>query len=374
MGIDAIAAVLSRERAVKPPPSVCPSGQCNWTSYSTLGVCHQCEDLSTFLVYSCEDRSSPTSRGHTTESSCGYRMNGTHFLGTWGYKQKRTAGLSTVVVGDPVVFGVPESWNSSRFSHASNAILDFYIAFTPGNETQIRDYASPKLLECLLYWCVKTMESSYSSGVLQEKVIHTYAEQSTNPRYQRQNDLPSGPFVFNLGEKLFEVGKNTTQILAQATLEALPRSLGAADIDEEGLYPGMWSIVQSAPYDINPLFVKLTDAMTNNIRSLPSGTEKMEGIAWSTQTFVEARWLWVTLPVTLTLGTLLLLCSTILVNRAQRVPTWKSSALATLLHGITEHTRQQFESASTMSQAEAMSQTMRVKLSIQEGSGGLLPV
>jgi hypothetical protein len=109
----------------------------------------------------------------------------------------------------------------------------------------------------------------------------------------------------------------------------------------------------------------MSDAMTNNIRSQSNGTEKVDSIAWATQTFVEARRLWVTLPATLTFGTLLLLYSTIFVNRENTVSTSKSSALAALLYSISDDARQQFDAANKMSEAEAMSQKMRVQLSIQ---------
>ncbi|KAF2687936.1 hypothetical protein K458DRAFT_485104 [Lentithecium fluviatile CBS 122367] len=374
MSIAVSDAVFSREEFAKPPPSVCPSGRCDWKSYSTLGVCHWCEELSDVLIYACGERTLRGATGGNIKNPCGYRMNNTHFLGTHDYKQKQTTGLTTVIVHDTVKQAGTEVWNSTYFPYASNAILDFYVAFIPGNETQIRNFTSPKLLECLFHWCVKAIESSYRNGSLQEKIVNTYAEPSTTPGYQVRNASASGPFNFSLGGDLFEIGENTTEILAQALIEVLPTTLGNSETGNTGLYPGMWSIVQSAPYDIDPLFNKLATAMTNNIRSLEEGTEEVEGIAWTTQTFVEARWVWVMLPAILTLGTFLLICATIIANHSAKAPTWKSSALATLLHGITEDTRHRFSVAKSMSEIEAMSQSLRVKLSMERGSGRLVQV
>jgi hypothetical protein len=197
--------------------------------------------------------------------------------------------------------------------------------------------------------------------------------------YKAHNHTQTGHLIFQLGEQSFEVEPNNIQVLAQAVVETLPTLFGvnpdgASYTDNAGLLPGMCSIVQSAPYDINLLFAKMSDAMTNNIRSQSKGTEKVDSIAWATQTFVEARRLWVTLPATLTFGTLLLLYSTIFVNRENTISTSKSSALAALLYSISDDARQQFDAANKMSEAEAMSQKMRVQLSIQGGRGRLLPI
>lgn len=67
-------------------PVSCPTSNCNWPSYETLGVCSACMDVSNLLEYACiSSRIDWTSNltGGYTESTypngtmCGYFINGT---------------------------------------------------------------------------------------------------------------------------------------------------------------------------------------------------------------------------------------------------------------------------------------------------------
>lgn len=97
-------ALSARNDPVRPAPSFCPTGQCTWTKYSSLGVCHRCQDVSRLLVPVCsKDQLAFPAGAIINANHCGHHMNGIFVTGTRGgafgnYNQ--VIGLSTLLVGD----------------------------------------------------------------------------------------------------------------------------------------------------------------------------------------------------------------------------------------------------------------------------------
>ena len=107
----------------------------------------------------------------------------------------------------------------------------------------------------------------------------------------------------------------------------------------------------------------MADAMTNNIRSSAGNdTRSIRGEAWSTEVFVQTQWLWLILPASLLVGTLVLICMTSINSRQHNVAPWKSSILVTLLHGLSEEVGGHFSPDASPSELEAVAQKLSVKL------------
>jgi hypothetical protein len=81
--------------------ATCSTGNCTWPLYPTLGVCHDCEDVSHLLEYFCKNHTSldiaAIPRGAL--DPCGFRVNNTFVVGLDGDLGFRQAtSLSTVFV------------------------------------------------------------------------------------------------------------------------------------------------------------------------------------------------------------------------------------------------------------------------------------
>jgi len=364
--------ISDRNDSVKAAPSVCPTGRCTWPSYSSLGVCHRCQDVSRLLEYVCQTESlnGPSTNGY--QYPCGYRLNATLVTGTWGYFDKNALGFSTMLVGSQVGSRAhPNYWNSTAFQNASNVILDMYVGFVPGGELQMLRNATPVLLECVYQWCVRTYEASHRDGRLEETVLSTYLPPDTGSTSPASN----GAFVMTAAGKTFSVGENITYSLSTSIAANLPMTLSNKTLDSSGQYPGRWNFVQNKPYDVNTVLGPIADVISKDMRALvKNGTAQVRGDAWGPEPFVETQWLWVLLPASLLFGTLVLICGTIIKSRRERVPSWKSSALATLLHGLNEEARGQFALNASQSEVEAISQRLRVKMLLDSSSGRLVAV
>ncbi|KAF2115457.1 hypothetical protein BDV96DRAFT_492941 [Lophiotrema nucula] len=371
-------AAISRNGSVKPAPSICPTGRCNWTSYDSLGVCHQCQDVSNLLEYICKNHTSSLLPYGGASNPCGWQLNSSWVAGDSGsFRFRSTTGLSTIIVGD----ATPQtatfssgSWNSTVFADAENPILDFYLGFIPGAKINLPTNATPTLVECLFSWCVKTFQSSHESGVLTEAVMSTFSTQSPTPGNVSRTKYESNPVRLDKEQKAYSVSTNATALLGNAIRSLFPRDMDESSVDEQGQYPGEWSFVQNTPYDVNPFLAKIASAVTNNMRSQEKGTEVAVGKAWGKENFVEIRWAWFSLPGFVLLSSLVFVSTTVFRSRRQKFAAWKSSSLATLLHGMTEEARVGFAVSTTPSEVEAMAHECRVTLSDQDGKTMLVLV
>lgn len=366
-------ALAAKNESIRPAPSLCPTGRCTWAPYSSLAVCHRCQNMSQLLVPICQKRTEPlnlAARAGGALNPCGHRLNGTLVTGIYGIQREFHTGLSTMVVGtDEWTKSNYVTWNSTAFRNAAHTLLDLYIGFVPKGYQGILRNESPVLFECLFQWCVKSFEASHNDGRLQEKTLATYLPPDTEvtPNLSTSTLLrlaPNDPFVMIADGKHFSVGANVTRRMRNSLHANLPTFLDNSTLDITHQYPGQWGFVQNGPYNVDGVLGSMAEAATNYLRSSGNqGTEQIEGEAWSKEPFVNVQWLWLLLPGTLLLGTLALLCATIFRSKQHHVPAWKSSALATLFHGLTEESRQKIHVDASQSEVEALSNKVQVVMS-----------
>ena len=152
MTIDAVFNTPSVD--IRPSTSKCSTGTCTWPTYSTLGVCHQCQDVSNLLQYMCQNGTSLKlpAPGSGATDPCGFRLNDTFIVGSTGAPGfRRIISLSVVVVDTfsmPSLFG--PFLNSTVFANATLPVVDFYIGYTPGGPSAALRNETPILNECLL--------------------------------------------------------------------------------------------------------------------------------------------------------------------------------------------------------------------------------
>jgi hypothetical protein len=77
---------------IPPAPVFCPSDDCHWPAFQTLGICSQCQDISQYLSFACLDEPDDwkASRARTRNEtqypatrSCGYFINATSEIQCW---------------------------------------------------------------------------------------------------------------------------------------------------------------------------------------------------------------------------------------------------------------------------------------------------
>jgi hypothetical protein len=405
-------------------PLVCPTSNCTWPPYETLGVCSACEDVSELLTFTCLSNITidwtVNTTGSGTESTypkghvCGYFLNATGtapvLMSGYMVEPKNTTGETLLtralpLVTDPDRF--PLYGGSYKFKHIRNPITDFFIVTAANGTDSVLRHQAPIALECMLTWCVKTVSSAYRWGMYDEQIIHETINTTAGPSpwlsipfvseglngtdtYYLQNISIESPSTPN---KHFGLENATAMWTIQIFDDFLPSWTTVANDTEESILrfkfanndAPNWRKLQFnpwlAPNNITKHMERLATALTNGIRSSNS-SESIRGNAYDTQTYVSVRWKWLTLPLGLLFLSAIFLVSTIIKTGkgdGGHIGVWKTSAIATLLYGLPDDVQAKITSSASkdnhMGTPRMKAKELKVKILPSQGwrvSGGLV--
>lgn len=95
---------------------------------------------------------------------------------------------------------------------------------------------------------------------------------------------------------------------------------------------------------------------------------QITGTANSAKTYVQAQYLWLTLPIGLVFLTLIFLIATISKSRKAKIEIWKSSSLA-VLQGLDPELHTQLGALHTMDEVEEISEGLEVRIEMGAAGG-----
>ncbi|ENI06971.1 hypothetical protein COCC4DRAFT_133662 [Bipolaris maydis ATCC 48331] len=392
-------------------PLSCPSSNCTWPSYDTLGMCSQCVEVSNLLNFTCmETRVDWTSQltgnqsTYPTAKVCGYFLNATseqpilmsgYMLDEQGNKagealMMRTVPLTSYPLRDPL-------WGdgSINFKEVRNPIVDALISSTASSADVFADKI-PILHECVLSWCVKTIQSSYYLGTYKEEVTNTFINDTKGEYPWATNELP-------------EEGIIITDYLENVTIAAPPTDQGFPEYGWGVNNDTMFNVVlvfdrifpsftTSTNYSETPVFrwrtgnptiayakipkfnpwlvpndiprhlERMTSSLTNVIRSSSSG-ESVYGKAFDTEVYVKVTWAWLSLPLCLLFVSCVFLVSTVIKSATEKgqVSIRKNSAIATLLYGLPDHFQKRLAKSDSKGTPRTQAKELKVRLSATRG-------
>jgi hypothetical protein len=346
------AAVFNGMFAADPNPQLtfnCPTGNCTWPDFSTLGVCSSCIDMSEYMQRACSVDNS-TDCGWILPN--GAQLNGsasvfsmTTFISTDG-----DMPYSTIM---QLVFMGTEAQNSSTSTSSSSQ--------------------SPWSTQCTLEYCVQDLHSSVLNGQLATSVTNTHRNTSVVPITSALKNGINTPLYIvpitttnsssNHHNQTYQVGmgallgmqqwfsdlfrngsanresasqlsKMENNIIVNLTVGV---SSGETYFDTDIVQAFYWFYYQY-PAGLAMLTSELATTMTNAFRA-SGGAVPVSGQAYELSPFVHIRWGWITLPVLVILMTGAFLGASMVRSRKTRTKLWKSSALAMLFHGLDKETR-----------------------------------
>ena len=220
--------------------------------------------------------------------------------------------------------------------------------------------------ECVLYYCVKTYDSSVTNGVFKENVTQSWPAVNETLTNEPSSFSVIGPLNastldhqkygnFTLkppGQDLIYSVDALTFYLSRQWIQTIPDEFGfisggvsyalgqfenseifyfaqKQDLDDSKLKSGPGAVME-----------RIAESMTATMRQAGGSDLAAKGRAFVVRTHIRARWWWSVLPLALIVSTFLFLLSTILLSISKGIPVWKSSTLATLALGLDESTRQ----------------------------------
>jgi hypothetical protein len=364
--------------------SPCPTSNCTWPQFETLGFCSSCADVSPMLQQNCLPSSNdwvpwnvpaPDPTNTTDTSTCGYFLqvpgSDNPPLLMSGYEVNPDNSMGSLLAGRHIPLNNPigQSYmipdGSISFKNLQNPIIDFLISTTPNGLQGVTSKTKPLVQECAVSWCVKTIQAHYDFGVLNEKVVNTQQLNTNNvqdpwliesrtyqPYFSLNRPDPHAPG----GQTTYGASNQTTRSIIQSFQDFIWASWSSENNQTstsmevkfaEWYYqydqspPQQFAVMQT-PWNnanISAKMDELAASMTNIIRQYPvNNTESfpaISGTAYTAEVHVQLRLEWAALPGGLLLFSLIFLLSTVWrTTDADKVGVWKTSALAVLFNGI----------------------------------------
>lgn len=389
----------------------CPTNNCTWPVYDTLGVCSKCQDVTSLLYYDCKTTQTDWLVNGTNKltsvfpnmTQCGYWLNDAGPVPRLmsGYvSQNRTKGAALgmrwLPVYDPFLRS-PVGKGSFSFKDLANPIHNVVIAATPDGAHGAYRNASPHAQECIAYWCAQTVQTTYNAGGLREDILQSWPLRPSidGDPWVRAN-ASAQPFMYKANFSLTLQSKqhaedmitfsisNLTAVETVQVFDPFSPSFLTMESEQQTNEPTLrWiNALQSTPPTLQPSgngdnpwlaenisehFSLITKAMSYAVRNSPGDTNGLiwiKGTSWTQETVVQIRWAWIALPLTLLGTSLLFLVATIVRSslESEHVGIWKTSALAILFNGLGDDVQQTVGPNCRMSEARTKAREIMVKL------------
>jgi hypothetical protein len=359
-------------------PLSCPNSNCTWPAYDTLAMCNQCADASDRLEFKClnttldwvqvPDEDSDSLTVYPNGTSCGWYLKADSPLLMTGYNVDH----DTAHTGELLVERAQPLYDvmSREFLPGYNPVLNISrnplahaVIVSGGSYENVQNNGTPVAVhECVISWCIKTVESIYSEGGYTEKVIKTVVNDTVGPSPWQIDKIfdSSGNSLgteYTYRENVSLESNGDTYFIDNQT-----HTLTLSLFDD--VFPSTYTVANSTSMDDailrykqyklrdpmsrnmthNPLlynnisahFDNMVVAMTNILRTSNTKTEMFMGPAFDMENFVDVRWAWLVLPLGLLGMTFMFLVLTVVRSSVEQehVGVWKTSAIATLLYGL----------------------------------------
>ncbi len=404
----------------------CPSGNCTWPAFRSLGWCSKCQDV-TKLV----------------QSNCSYSYDASQLNTSQHYFGSCTLSLDQGYSTD-LVWEVAPSGGDSFGLQVTTEVL---WLVDDGNSTTTATFNNPKFLgfqspqsvlghvvmqfddeshpekgfhvasatQCVLSYCVHDYDVAVESGKLsistnspnygavypltyndqslacwtadpESKEQMKYANVSTALTFPQQEQtityydlVDPDHFTFcssraltiaqGLGLALGGWGTSIGAIIAGSRQSGVAFSeAGVQEMDYFGATADTSNDVftyLSTTGGLLSVMPRLADSLTALALNLPNRTQTVTGSVFSPEVFVEVRWEWLSLPLALCVGGAVFLAVTASATRVAGVGLWKGSSLAYLYHGLEEHPAS-FDSYDTASSMHLSAESTIVSLRFSE--------
>ena len=362
---DAISSGILESQAASYLDPPCPSGNCTWPTFASLGFCSQCSNTTQYVQ---------------ANTKCTSQQDGSSLNCTYSYPSTCKIIISDVYAG--LAF-VSSSWESNvttpdypgeestvTADGTFAGIKDPMFAFGSlwfGSDSSIIAAAR----ECAIYVCVKSYNISVLNSQVSEEVVSTFSSpQSLTEWVLTTNGVgagenltmrpPSDTGTSNDGVE-YSIGYSTIYNIAM-TLSLY--FSGTVYLGTEGYAPGI-----SSSDTIQHIYLsgKLSEIVDDVARSMSAfiqnnhATSAVTGFQSHVETYIEVRWLWLILPITTIFLAFLFLALTMYVSSRHTTNPWKSSILPVIFHGLHDtHTRPEIRTEKHLSGMQRVAKDVKV--------------
>lgn len=310
-------------------PINCPTGNCTFGQADTLGFCSTCSDVTADSSQTCKTGQAQGFDLPNGSINCTYQLpdnviipvNSTQIVDDFGApvlrsdQFRKTTNMSIItlprsesfyasgIAADPSADIVVQPGSKpaiTTFQGATDPLLAFgrvvfNSSFIP--IPVIGGNIKPKATECALYWCVQTLNSPVTNGILSQNTIQTWFNKSAadtadsylspppsgnqKPRNYFVGPMSNLPLVRFL-EDTFTVNISALELPGSGkTLEEVAElTVWSSDVAQ-----ALWNVEDLAGF-MNNLADRMTDTLRNQFAD-PSNSPK--GSVYVMQTYVHVK-------------------------------------------------------------------------------------
>lgn len=331
----------------------CSAGNCTWPEFTTLGVCGSCRNVTTLSQKKCPDERISY---HETLRTCNYTTpGGENLTATAGPAGSATYFYTMLnsTASTPV-----ETNNMSEANIVNVSILR--VQSSPRTNIGLPDDA--EIHECALQWCTRTYGAVPSAGlatksrlVRSDPLFWNELKRIDLLQYYEigSRDSEQQKYLLNVVDMI-----GTEHILSSLFSTSMASQLSRVSVDEG------FSISRTLykTSNLSTTFETVATSMTNRLRSGRNLTE-VSGQAWGNETYIEVDWPWIALPSALILLTAVLLVTSALLSRREKLWLWKSSLLPYLFYGLEREVIDNANLNGKVSQLDDVANSTNAKLS-----------
>ena len=387
----------------------CPSGNCTWPTYKSVGICSQCSDMKSSATFDCGMPSYNDTRDEdhffVAEGKCEVVL-------PQGRSSNTSVTIETLYLNDSFVgeilftthkvwevkplFQSPSSWNRT-FSGIKNPLLVLAQASLGFDSDRITNISKPtegivfqSVTQCAFSYCIQDYNVSVTNGkpTIQksspdfgETYNYTTTDNETNICW-RPSGTPSNTFLnyTHLGDSGLVMNATEFTFCGERAIETSPlvgsRTMswaldsGATTWESDVEYGGLEDETSS-----NQNFARITELGIDVIvprvaKSLTkvylqgSNITNIRGNVYRNEIMVNVRWPWMILPTLLVILGVAFFAWTMYASRKKIF--WKSSILALLFHGFDDQTDLNHVECLTGNSMEKLAEDIYVELKPSE--------
>ncbi|KAL5358280.1 hypothetical protein BJX96DRAFT_163644 [Aspergillus floccosus] len=348
----------------------CPSGNCTFGPYQSLGICSRCANI-TELLHGSKRTFAIEGDEHLSSYDPYYYYELPNGL-AWNSSERRLINTRTDV-------------DLLRLNSSNTALITNFsaIALTIDSlwsEPPSGWGGSPKLnaTECMLYFCVRSYEAAVHAGGLSENTtsISSYSNYSSSAPLNNIFLTPNECYFNATRQKAYGDNEHCAYMLSPFSHLAMRNTITPLLKGHGGSINSLrkdWSSdtieaiygEEGSLADISSVFESIATALTNNARTNVCKTAA-QGTTWMVQSFVAVRWQWLTLPAFLLVLSTSFLIATIVQTRNQYI--WKTSPLALLFSDIFIHDTSSVKFEPNFRQMDHTARRTKVRLETSSGS------
>ncbi|KAF7186700.1 hypothetical protein HII31_11932 [Pseudocercospora fuligena] len=308
---------------------LCPTRDCTWNEYSSIGVCGTCADVASLLNQTINEE------GYDGPSAIWTLPNGMYF----------DSGLYQMLVNS--------TYPTMKFNNLQEYSVVDITSLSLGTMGTL-NFATPAAFECILHFCVQTYEASVTRGVFQERLISSFPNTSTpaqeaqaaikpsSPNLTLPDVQPTGVVYYNYdfvnsyvtirppgSSKEYQIGNDTFLLFREWIQQTL-----TGELDSNAETGRATDDITQALYGAvsNGFIERIANSLTAQMRGITG--ETANGTTYSVVAVVQPRWGWLVYPLIVLALALGFVVATIIISAKKRMPTWKSNVLPGMVFSL----------------------------------------